>query len=90
MPDHKRETIDVRQTVCGLMPELLNHLARLKQAGTSEAAFLVRTGVRDEIVSALGTGGQWDLSFDTAIGYDVLICTRRPDADKPRLNLVEY
>lgn len=90
MPDRTRETIDIRQTVCGLMPELLDHLERLKNTDVREVAFLVRPGVRDEIVSALGTGGRWDLTFETAIGHDVLVCTRRPEADKPTLNLLDY
>ncbi len=90
MPDNEQVTLDVRQTVCGLMPELLNHLERLKNTEVREVTFLVRPGVRDEIVSALGTGGRWGLAFETAIGHDVLICTRRIEADKPSLNLLDY
>lgn len=87
----KRETIDLKTMVCGLMPELIHRLEDYKDADVPEVAFLVRTGVRDEIVATLGTGGRWELSFETAIGHDVLVCTRRPERDsRPTLNLLDF
>ena len=80
--------IDIREVVCGLVPTLLGHLA---QATGETVVFHIRTGVRDEIVGALGTGGDWSVEIGDGLGCDVLTCTRRAARDtKPSLNLLDF
>ncbi|HAS89267.1 MAG TPA: hypothetical protein DCS48_08175 [Desulfovibrio sp.] len=79
--------VDLKGVSCGLVPIIVNHL---DTTSNPVVEFQVRLGIREELMSGFGTGGNWDIEVIDDLGCDRLRFTRRKDADQLSLNIVEY
>ncbi len=84
-----KQVIDLREVCCGLVPQILAHLA---QAKADEVEVLVRPGIEPEVVNGFGSGGAWNLTFLPSLGHGLARFTRRKDHDVyvPVLDLLDY
>ena len=87
MPQHDTERLDVHEICCGLVPAMAAHLAR---SSARVVEFVVRAGMRPELLSGFGSNPEWRLEFETGIGTDVARFTRAAKAAPPSLNMVGY
>lgn len=82
-----KKIVDLKAVTCGLVPIIVNHL---DTTSNPVVEFQIRLGIREEILSGFGTGGNWDIEVSDDLGCDRLRFTRRKDLDEDRLNIVEY
>lgn len=79
--------VDLKGVTCGLVPIMVNHL---DSTSNPVVEFQIRIGIREEILSGFGTGGNWNIEVMDDLGCDRLRFTRCKDSDENRLNIVEY
>lgn len=79
--------VDLKAVTCGLVPIIVNHL---DTCSNPVVEFQIRIGIREEILSGFGTGGNWNIEVLDDFGCDKLRFTRRRDTNEDRLNIVEY
>lgn len=79
--------VDLKAVTCGLVPIIVNHL---DTCSNPVVEFQIRIGIREEILSGFGTGGNWNIEVLDDFGCDKLRFTRRRDTSEDRLNIVEY
>lgn len=79
--------IDLKAVTCGLVPIIVN---QLDSCSNPVVEFQIRLGIREEILSGFGTGGNWDIEVIDDLGCDRLRFIRRKPEDEDRLNIVEY
>ncbi len=79
--------VDLKAVTCGLVPIIVNHL---DTCSNPVVEFQIRLGIREEILSGFGTGGNWNIEVLDDFGCDKLRFTRRKDSNEDRLNIVEY
>jgi len=85
----ERPVIDLRDVCCGLVPAILDELAKVQ---ADEVDVLVRAGIEPEIISGFGSGGQWRLTFQASFGHGRARFNRRKGDDrlKVRLDTLDY
>lgn len=81
------EIIDYSHVTCGLVPALVE---RLRASTDERVVFRIRSGMKAEILSGFGTGGDWDLVFTHGVGHDDVVFTRRNTGGDARLRLLDY
>ncbi|WP_432735437.1 hypothetical protein [Maridesulfovibrio sp. FT414] len=79
--------VDLKAVTCGLVPIIVNHL---DTSSDEVVEFQIHLGIREEILSGFGSGGNWKIEVRDDLGCDRLRFTRRKPADEDRLNIVEY
>ncbi|WP_419780548.1 hypothetical protein [Maridesulfovibrio sp.] len=79
--------VDLKAVTCGLVPIIVNHL---DTTSNTVVEFQVRLGIREELMSGFGTGGNWDIEVLDDLGCDRLRFTRRRESNEDKLNIVEY
>ncbi len=82
--DDLRPVIDLREVCCGLVPAILDELAK---AQADEVDVLIRAGMETEIISGFGSGGQWRLCFQASFGHGLARFTRRKANAQHRVRL---
>ncbi|MBN2140285.1 MAG: hypothetical protein JW718_04700 [Desulfovibrionaceae bacterium] len=83
----EKETLDMRDTVCGLVPAMAG---RLKDTPAGVVEFLIRPGVEHELVSAFANDPDWSMALEPGEGFDRARFTRRRKARPNPLNLLSY
>ncbi|WP_319761580.1 hypothetical protein [Maridesulfovibrio sp.] len=79
--------VDLKGVTCGLVPLIVNHL---DTTSNPVVEFQIRLGIRQEILSGFGTGGNWNIEVIDDLGCDRLRFTRRKSSAEDKLNIVEY
>ncbi|SDK87738.1 hypothetical protein SAMN05660337_1538 [Maridesulfovibrio ferrireducens] len=83
----KSKIFDMRSVTCGLVPAIVSQLGEVSEPVVD---FHIRPGIREEIMSGFGSGGEWDIEIISAIGFDVLRFTPKKKCIVSDLNIVEY
>jgi hypothetical protein len=83
----KNKIVDMRAVTCGLVPAIV---AELDATSAPVVDFHIRMGIREEIMSGFGSGGNWDIEIIPDLGFDLLRFTRKNDRVVSSLNVVEY
>lgn len=88
-PAPGRPVVDLREVCCGLVPAILEELARVQ---ADEVDVLVRSGIEAELISGFGSGGDWLLAFQVSFGHAAARFTRRKKPQGPaiRLDTLDY
>ncbi|CCO25351.1 hypothetical protein [Maridesulfovibrio hydrothermalis] len=81
------KVVDLRGVTCGLVPMIVNHL---DNCSNPVVDFNIRLGIREEILSGFGTGGNWEIEVFDDLGCDKLRFTRIREKAMDKLNIVEY
>lgn len=79
--------VDLKAVTCGLVPMIVNHL---DSTSNPVVEFQIRLGIREEILSGFGSGGNWRIEVLDDLGCDRLRFTRVKPQNEDRLNIVEY
>ncbi|MBI9112290.1 hypothetical protein [Maridesulfovibrio ferrireducens] len=83
----KSKIFDMRSVTCGLVPAIV---AQLGEVSEPVVDFHIRPGIREEIMSGFGSGGDWNIEIITDLGFDVLRFTPKECSVVSSLNIVEY
>lgn len=81
------ETVDFSHVCCGLVPAMLAHLDKTR---ASQVVFRIRAGIEHEIASGFGTGIDWTLAIEHALGCDLARFTRTAPAARGKLDLLGF
>lgn len=83
----KNKIVDMRSVTCGLVPAIV---AQLEGTSAPVVDFHIRMGIREEIMSGFGSGGNWDIEIIPDLGFDLLRFNRKKNSVVSDLNIVEY